>query len=1618
MHFTKKIKHILLLVFLVSILGSCDRGCYEADEFYSKVFKIGANPKKEDVPKGVLGTKIGDTKSSTQNVFGSYDQHTGGQMSDWMDTGLIANGDYFVISISGGWTDKGGERNESQISALPSCRYCIKSATGSSSDNCLCGPVLDDAKMKNGSALHWDEPKTEEYKIDASKNDSTCYFAKINPQGNLGIYDTKTKLFLAGNSQTENTSDINICTCQNPTIAQKTAIFENNGKGYFIFPRGSILKTTTNLNSLPAEAIDNKEQDCAHKMGFGAYISLNGPAELHRNYTHAYHLASPNRVLCPIKLNSKGECKDASGIDRTKFIYSSPNKQIFAQSYDPSGNPIRFHGLGDKVRLIIYDKYFSDNSGSYKVEFMRGVISTKEGGLIADIVRTIDGYIFGSSVYNKNTFMYTKEQVGVVEFMYKAIMNDKLVKAVISISLVMYVCFYGLAFFMGLVDYGKKEVAMRLLKIALVILFTNEKSWLFYNDFVVGFFKDGMDTFVATITNIFESNMDKTLGAVMVSEEALSVQNDVGRKFMYVDNMILNLTSNAVIAKVIGLIFIPGKGIFGILYAIIIFALIYYFIYAMIDIALKYLINVLKLCIGFALGPVFILFSLFEKTKDMFKNWLAFIGARSFEIIILFTMLHPFLLIIDQSFTEMLTFSVCSEDKNNGVMTYTIHKSQDLNRGIYEWVEFFIRIGALLFITKSIANQAGYISGQLITIGGVANADAVTDVGRGDSGFSMASSMAKGIVGVAKSAVTSKYVGGVAAMAGRVSIRTATSGLRANIGSSGSINDIVNNAFKSVGIRNRGIRSYMRDRQVDNALSLAGQRANDMGLVGTEKDAFVRQEAMTSLNKFISENPNKAVLLGLDTHNIMKRFDQKLIKEPMKDFIKEKAAELKEQGIFGKEARDKIEASVQEWAKQNLPDYIPERKISEFMKKASVKSTLKTQTEMGATEAKNYAVNLIKEDRVDEAKQFIEKFRENAVSSELRRDKKHEASKIEGGKIVKGFVGGVNIASKVLRPVLLPSAYAAKKIYNWSPNITGRIGKNETVQKVVSKIGYGAKKIYNSKYSPNISGRLGVNNGRGLRAPKGNYEEYKKHYSDRKWGEGIGLRATKGTYKEYKKAYGLNASKVVIADTITNKKIRKFFGQVDNVVGGFKDHVMGMKIPILNPNGSPSRNPVKNLRKFGRKIERELGGLIEKQEKYDKKLNAPLTYGIDKDRIQEIDKKNEKLKAAIDKLGIKKEESNGVVDKAEISKKAKINTNFSLLLEKFPKLKIDKDDALYKKVGKGLVRIVASPLSIPADFIYNRTVRKFGKQGQEFKKIHKEEKMLALQRVAEKNINALQENIKNKFKERLVDEYGNKRGVIDDDRNKIIDNRRNKETDDLAVTLKMIEKRQKKELKKKEEEYVNKKFKELKLSKSNPSEKLEKNLEKEKLKKEFREKLKSEISDQDTILEKLIKHEYAGGGKDFTLKYAQELAKDGGAGIKQALFGNAKDVFEEKAGFGNKFKNAFDKAVLVASDSVVAGGDPTAVPDTENVASVKDDLKSNFDKNRIIASIIYNSIVHEEFDNLNKTKFHTPAVNTNHQATSNQSSSNLKMDEIKRDGIPATQTQMEIINEVENENED
>ena len=104
MHFTKKIKHILLLVFLVITLASCEKECYDAGDFGTKTVKING---KDDL------------------ALGTYSEIDGGQIRSWMDTGLKSNGDPFVINISGGWSATNGNMNDITISGANTCSLCF-----------------------------------------------------------------------------------------------------------------------------------------------------------------------------------------------------------------------------------------------------------------------------------------------------------------------------------------------------------------------------------------------------------------------------------------------------------------------------------------------------------------------------------------------------------------------------------------------------------------------------------------------------------------------------------------------------------------------------------------------------------------------------------------------------------------------------------------------------------------------------------------------------------------------------------------------------------------------------------------------------------------------------------------------------------------------------------------------------------------------------------------------------------------------------------------------------------------------------------------------------------------------------------------------------------------------------------------------------------------------------------------------------------------------------------------------------------------------------------------------------------------------------------------------------
>jgi len=834
-------------------------------------------------------TTLIESKPVADGIYGTYDPLGGGQRVDWHDTGFKSNGDRFLMYISGKWAPLMGDTmNASTLAALPRCNFCAKKH-GQANMNCMCYDGQSPAP-ENG------------------------------PGGNPISTDCSTAA---------NQNDPAKCTC---TTLQGSVL----GYGAYHFPLNILNKDETVKSS-------DRQTNCKFDRGMGAYIALWGSRGTNVPL-RAYHLFSQEEI-CSVKRNSDGQCVDDSGNDITRYEIISPNSRIFMKDDKNDNNGTdtntaddEYHTPNEVIKHIMWDQYYSDNYGQYNLHIIRGVGNRYEPGLIEYLVGIVEDVLIGPVGDDG------KRSGGILEFMYKAIVKDSGFVMAVHVSLILYIALFGAAHLFGVVEMNKKEVLNRILKIGLIVFFTSGESWYFYNKIVVAFFKDSMDYVVAMIMDLSDANQDPSSMTIVAQMDRTTATSSATR-FSYVDLMIRNLMSLAVAKKILGLFFF---NLFGFLYLPLIYALIGFFIYVMLFVASMYIINVIKIVFVLALGPIFMVFTLFTKTANMFKNWLAFLGARSLEIIIMFTVLYFFLNILDRNFNDLFYYRACGESHSLGLFSIIIYHSY-IDRTFIDWMTRFVTIAGLIFITKMMVEKAMHIAGSLISIGGVANKGG-DGKGHGESGAALAGSMMGNALGLAKGAAS--HLGHAAATAGRYGVRGLTLGAR----TSG-----IADKFNALGdkIPFRGPRSKWRDSIIDGAIkraeSVAGARS------GAARDKFIREAAMKELQAEMYNNPNKMGFLGVDMHNISKRFDQKLVKEPLKNFLKAEAKKLKKQDpgkvLFGKEMREALRNAATNWADKNFYGGARE-KVGEYLATSAMKDLVRSEGELSSSQAaKHFAGN-------------------------------------------------------------------------------------------------------------------------------------------------------------------------------------------------------------------------------------------------------------------------------------------------------------------------------------------------------------------------------------------------------------------------------------------------------------------------------------------------------------------------------------------------------------------------------------------------------------------------------------------------------------------------------------
>lgn len=775
------------------------------------------------------------------DVSGDY---ANGQVALPYSTGLRTNGQEVIIKISGAWSSWEELNNYKDINVVKTADVCFKKENV---DNCIC--------------------KVGEY-----------------PQKRTYALNAKRNLDYVGNC--ENAADQenpNLCTC---TQQHGLATDKDN---YVI---------TTNHQGVDEIVLRPDDQRLTKFTGgMGAYVGLYGRdgITMPKRLYHMY----PGEEVCDIG-KTAGKCVDEFGNDASAYIYRSPNKKIFVKD-DKAGNngsdinegDDEYHNPGEILKLTMYDQYYADNYGGYNITLMGGVM--KDGGKCIDgivecIVGVVEDALLGKVIPDPNNDDKLIREGGILQTMYNLIVQDRTFITIIQMSLILYVTFFGMTILMGGVEISPKEISTRIMKVALVLFFTSSTSWYWYNEIIVGFFKYGLDSVIGLFSGIVEANLSPTSLIMIAQSDRLVDAAQTGSqasRFAYADIMILDFLSKSVHQRIWGLLF----GVFppmSLLYILCIYILIGFLIYTILTAAIIYITALIRLVLVLALGPLFILASLFSKTDSMFKGWLAFIAARALEMLVLFLILYIFLVLIDTKMKDLLYFKTCLTSVNIGFTNIDIQSIQYVDgvRSHIDWILKILTIGGLIFLLNMIIDKIPLLIQDLVVI----NGKGTNPVNA--SGFAnglMKSFAGSAIAGVRNASARAYRAGGDA-----VSSSSTLTRARLAIG-------------RAMPIRGSAAK------EIDKAIEEARVSGEAQGKSGKSLDQHIRSATMKKMSDAYIKKGD-----SINTPLIGDRLNKKLVEKPLRDFINKRSEELKSKDFYGKDLENQLRKDAHIWAKNNL----------------------------------------------------------------------------------------------------------------------------------------------------------------------------------------------------------------------------------------------------------------------------------------------------------------------------------------------------------------------------------------------------------------------------------------------------------------------------------------------------------------------------------------------------------------------------------------------------------------------------------------------------------------------------------------------------------------------------
>ena len=348
-------------------------------------------------------------------------------------------------------------------------------------------------------------------------------------------------------------------------------------------------------------------------------------------------------LFCLIFVVSCGEnkCSYLGDISNFQGVPSSNNSPSWLQSLPK----MLSNAISDRLFGEVIPDDTKDINGNKIIQY-NGLIGKRE----MSINTPIASYIKDDP--STHTLLPSKEREakrGTVYNMYAGIVRSPEYRTIYYLGLVLYIVVLGLTYLLGMTEMTVQKSLPIFIKIGFISFFTNPTlsgatgmpiGWTVYYGAIVAPAIYAMEAFAMYFaSNLFNVDI-----------------NQVENGFVPVAIMLSFLGNGTFWSKMTTLLF-SGAPMGFATFIIIFIAIGIYTISAVLSI-FTYMVIISTLGILFAIGPVFFIFLLFEKTKPYFEKWWKQILALMFQQYSLFIAISVFGFIIIECMKSMLAFPV------------------------------------------------------------------------------------------------------------------------------------------------------------------------------------------------------------------------------------------------------------------------------------------------------------------------------------------------------------------------------------------------------------------------------------------------------------------------------------------------------------------------------------------------------------------------------------------------------------------------------------------------------------------------------------------------------------------------------------------------------------------------------------------------------------------------------------------------------------------------------------------------------------------------------------------------------------------------------------------------